>query len=571
MAKRSADARKGDRPAAPSPYAGRWVARLEGKIVAHGGTPEAARLGAQSNRHKETPEVSFMSLNEPLPSSPIKDRVASLAGDQEVFLVGGAVRDGLLGRDSHDFDFAVRGNAIALARRVAGNLKADFYILDDSFDAARVISRSAGHPRNILDFASFRGPDLQADLYGRDFTINAIALDLKNQTVLDPLNGASDLRARTIRACAATAMQADPIRILRAVRLAAALDFKIDPETRRAMRVAVNLLPNVSAERQRDELFRILDGDRADTALRALEVLGVFPYLLPELADLKGVQQSLPHVYDVWEHTLSVVQNLDGILDALGPVPRSDRVNGMHASLLSVRLGRYRIQLAEHFSKELNPDRTMRALLFFAALYHDVSKPSSRSVDESARVHFFGHEHAGAAVAAARGHQLNLSNDEITRIQGLVDNHMRFSFLANRMEMEHEAPSRKAIYRFFRAAGEGGADLVLLGLADLRGTRGPRLTEEAWSRFVDVARILLENLWERPEETVFPPQLVSGRDVMREYNLAQGPAVGELLEAIREAQASGDVMTREEALDFGRGLMDKRRAGEKNATRKTEH
>ena len=129
---------------------------------------------------------------------------------------------------------------------------------------------------------------------------------------------------------------------------------------------------------------------------------------------------------------------------------------------------------------------------------------------------------------------------------------MRFHFFTSRMEGEQKEASRKAIYRFFRDAGEGGVDLVLLGLADLRGTRAHTLTQESWSAALDVARILLENYWEKPQEIVAPPRLINGLDVMNEYQLEAGPLIGQLLEAIREAQATGKVLTREEALAFGR-------------------
>jgi len=151
---------------------------------------------------------------------------------------------------------------------------------------------------------------------------------------------------------------------------------------------------------------------------------------------------------------------------------------------------------------------------------------------------------------------LNLSNDEITRLKVVIENHMRFHYFTSRMEGEKKDPSRKAIYRFFRAAGDGGVDLVLLGLADLRGTRGHTLTQESWSAALDVARILLENYWEKPQETVAPPRLVNGQDVMNEYKLGQGPLVGQLLEAIYEAQASGKVATRAEALAFGHTWLE---------------
>ncbi|MCL4529631.1 MAG: HD domain-containing protein [Chloroflexi bacterium] len=549
-----------------SPYAGRWVARLQGHIIAHGGTPEQALIAAQKSRHKEKPEIIYMPLESSFAVSPLLERLCAALPDQEMYLVGGAVRDALLGRVSHDLDLAIPKDAIAVARRAAAILNADFYVMDESFDIARVIVSTENGSRDILDFSAFRGPDLDADLRGRDFTINAIAFDPRRQAILDPLNGAADLRAKLIRACSATSLDDDPIRILRAVRQAAAFGFKIESDTRAAMKRAANLLPNISPERQRDELFKILEGPRPDASIRTLEMLGVFPYLLPELSAMKGVGQSAPHVSDVWEHTLSMMQNLEGILAVLVPpsfIPsslptdnglgiRDNGSNDLFTGLLTLRLGRYGEKFVAHFSKSLNPDRSMRALLFFAALYHDVSKPATKSVDETGRIRFFDHDQLGAKVASERARAFNLSNDEIDRLKIIIENHMRFHAFSSRMEGGKQEPSRKAIYHFFRDSGEGGVDLVLLGLADLRGTRGHTLTQETWAAALDIARLLLENFWERPEETVAPPRLVNGLDVINEYKLEQGPVVGQVLEAIREAQATGKVSTREEALVFGR-------------------
>jgi hypothetical protein len=132
---------------------------------------------------------------------------------------------------------------------------------------------------------------------------------------------------------------------------------------------------------------------------------------------------------------------------------------------------------------------------------------------------------------------------------------MRFHFFTSRLEGDKQEPSRKAIYRFFRDAGEAGVDLVLLGLADLRGTQAHTLPQETWRAALDIARILLENYWEKPEETVTPPRLLDGNDLMKELGLEPGRIVGQLLEAIREAQARGRISTREEAISFARDEM----------------
>jgi tRNA nucleotidyltransferase/poly(A) polymerase len=480
------------------------------------------------------------------------DKVRDALPEQEIYLVGGAVRDILLNRLSHDLDFAVPWNGISLGRRVANALHADFMVLDDERDTGRVIVNGEDGTRTFLDFATYRGDNFEADLRGRDFTMNAIAFDLQEQTLIDPLNGSSDIRAKIIRSCSPTSIKDDPVRILRAIRQAALLGFKIHLDTRRAMKEAAPLLLKVSPERLRDELFKILEGPKPDAAMRAIEMLGILPYLLPELTTLKGVTQSEPHVYDVWEHTLSVLGYLESILSALAPGYSADDTNDLFTGLLTLRIGRFREQLAAHFADLLNADRSVRAALFFAALYHDVEKPSTKTVDERGRTRFFEHDVRGAKTAVKRAEAFNLSNDELERIEKIVHHHMRFHFFTSRLEDDHQEPSRKAIYRFFRETGEAGVGVVLLGLADLRGVRGPTLTQKKWTVALDVARILLENYWEKREEIVAPPRLLNGNELMQELNIQPGPRVGELLEAIREGQAIGKIQSREQALVYAR-------------------
>ena len=536
-----------------SPYAGRWVARVRGKIIAQGGTPEQALHAAQLSRHKEKPEVIYMPV--PISYSPLIDQVREVLPGQEIYLVGGAVRDMLLNRASPDLDFALPSKGISLARRAANALHADFMVLDEERDTGRVIITESDGTRTFLDFATYRGRDLEEDLRARDFTINAIAFDLRAKTLLDPLNGASDLRAKIIRACSPTALSGDPVRILRGIRQAAAFQFKIELETRKAMKQAASLLPRISPERLRDELFKMLEGPNPDASMRALEMLGVFPFLLPELPALKGVEQSPPHIYGVWEHTLSVLGYLEKILAVLVSGSHTQNPNDVFLEQLTYRLERFREQFAKHFAESLNTDRSVCAALFFAALYHDIQKPATKTVELDGRIRFFDHDVKGAEVAEERGRALRLSNDEVERIGLIVRHHMRFHFFTSRLEGDKKEPSRKAIYRFFRDAGKASVDLVLLGLADLRGTQGLNLAQETWTAALDIARILLENYWEKPQEIVSPPRLVNGNELMSELGLEPGRMVGQLLEAIREGQATGNVQSREQALALARQYL----------------
>ena len=523
-----------------NPYAGRWIARLGNRVVGQGGSPNQALQAARAARYKETPSITYMPTSKPFEFPEIFERVRStLPTGLKVYLVGGAVRDILLSRLTHDLDFALSGDVLKLSRRLADRLGGAYFPLDEERDTARIVLMAPDGSRQILDFAAIRGEDIEADLKGRDFTINAMAVPLDEPQVLfDPCGGGADLRARLLRACSATSLTDDPLRILRGVRQAAAFNLKIVPETRQLMKDAASLLPAVSAERMRDELFHILETPRPSASIRALQILGALPFVLPELQTLKGVAQSPPHIWDVWEHTLNVLKNLEGLLSVLAERPDPDKSANWTMGLVSMRLGRFRAQLNQHFAEtSLNLNRSSLGLIMLAALYHDIAKPSTRQVEAGGRIRFFGHDLQGASVAVKRGRALRLSNPELERLRLIVQHHMRPLFLVN----TGQTLSRKAIYRFFRDTGLAGVDICILSLADDLATYGPGLPQDLWANHLDVVRQLLEAWWENPQESVAPAPLLDGHILIDEFGLKPGPQIGILLELVREAQAAGEI------------------------------
>ncbi len=531
-----------------SPYAGRWVARLGGKIIGQGGTPEQAIQAAKAARHKEIPAVSFIPMLTPLEISPVLGHIrAALPPAIPMYLVGGAVRDLLLSQPIHDYDFALPGDALEVSRKIANHLEAVYFPLDIERQTARVIYTPEQGRRYVLDFAAYRGKDLESDLRCRDFTINAMALDIRSpQKLLDPLGGAADLQAKKLRACTSSTFTDDPVRVLRAIRMAAKMELHIQPETRQSMRTAVPGLANVSPERQRDEMLHILGGRQPHTSIRALEMLEVLPFVFPELPVLVGVSQSPPHIKDVWNHTLDTLRVLEGITNMLSSAHNPEASGNLMLGVMRGRLGRYRKQIDAHLKTELVTDRPVRDLLFLAALYHDIAKPLTRSVEENGRIRYFNHDEIGAEIITRRAEDFRLSNTEVERLATIIRHHMRPSFLSK----PNGSPSKRAIYRFFRDTGEAGVDICLLSLADIWATYGPTLPQERWEQQVDTVRTLLEAWWENPQKQVNPPALISGHDLINELELKPGPVIGEILEAVREAQAEGEVNSRPEALIF---------------------
>ena len=493
-----------------------------------------------------------------------KVRACSTAG-QPVYLVGGVVRDRCLNRRCHDLDFVMPGSTRKLARAVADALKGAFYVMDEQRDTTRVVLQSPSNGHWYLDFASIRAGDLEGDLRARDFTVNAMAVDImQSDRLIDPLNGLADLRAGVLRACSPTSLSDDPARVLRAVRQALSLRFRIDPETVRLVCAAAPLLGRVSPERRRDELFRILAGRQVSQAIQLLDHVGALEQTLPELLALKGERQSAPHVHDIWEHTLAVASHLERLFDALVGDYNEDAGADLMMGLAVMRLGRYREAFARHFSRSDQPDRPVRALLFLAALYHDIAKPATRSLKpgEEGRFQFLGHHEEGAEVAAQRGRALMLSSDEIQRLESVVRCHMRVHWMADSLAQTDGKIAGRSVYRYFRAAGESGVDVCLLSAADTRGTYETTLPLKTWTAELDVCRILLEAYWEKSEAVVSPPRLLNGNELMAALGLKPGRLVGKILEVVREGQAAGEIHDREEALELARQWMMEGRAGQ---------
>lgn len=543
-----------NRPRRPAePFAGRWVAKVRGKVVGQGGTPRQALLAAKTARSKEIPQVEYIPLNMTTQLPEIVQRVnAALPPGQEIYLVGGAVRDLLLGRQVKDFDFLVPENAIQIGRRVANALGTGFYPLDVSRDFGRVLI-GEGSNRLILDFIRFQGNDLDEDLMARDLSINAIAIDLRQpDALLDPCGGVGDLLAHRVKACSPTSFSSDPVRIIRAVRMAAAFGMRIEAGTRAQMKAAVSGLPSVSPERLRDEFFKLLAVPKPGTSIRALDLLGALEVIFPEIKPLRKLEQPSPHAFDVWNHILQVLKRLDQILELLGDGVGAEGAGDMQSGLIAQKLGRYRKQFNEHLEIELVPDHSRLALLYFATLFHDVGKGTTQSRDETGRIHFYDHENVGAAMVAERGRALHLSNDESEVLERIIKHHGRPYLLTK----ESAPPRRRAIYRFFRDTGSTGIEICLLSLADFMGKFDAQVPQDELGKHLDTLRTLLEAYFEHANEQVSPPILVNGEDLMRELGLKPGPKIGELLEAVREAQAAGEVGDKVGALELARRMIE---------------
>ncbi|MCD4686371.1 MAG: hypothetical protein K8S97_10585, partial [Anaerolineae bacterium] len=309
---------------------------------------------------------------------------AAIPPDETAYLVGGAVRDAYLHRLLHDIDLATPGDGRPLARHIANTFKGAYYSLDRERGVGRALIPWETQQLTI-DVAQFRGPNLLTDLQLRDFTLNAMAVDLTGdlQAVIDPLGGLNDLDAKRLRQCSPDAIANDPIRALRAVRASVTFKLMIEAHTRESIRTHAETLTTTSPERIRDEFFQILNGARPASALVALHHLGLLAQIVPATRAMPGVTQSPPHQFDVWEHTLKTVAQLDVVLHLIAPHRSHDLTMNIQAGAVATAFNPLRDALREHLTHQWPNKRSHRALLILAALLHDSGKPLTRNVDDA--------------------------------------------------------------------------------------------------------------------------------------------------------------------------------------------
>ena len=462
--------------------------------------------------------------------------------DIEAYLVGGAVRDGLLGRATEDIDVAVRADAHLVGQGLAERLGGHFVSLDEAFDTTRVVVFADGR-RFYIDLASFDS-SIDADLARRDFTIDAMAVSLRDALtghwkLMDPHGGRVDARNRTVRAVSSGVFRADPARMMRAVRLAASLKFSLDPDTAAHIRRDARMVHSVSPERVREELLKTLAEDGARDSVRLLDELDLLSCVIPELDDARGVAQPKEHHWNVFDH---MVESVGYVEQVMGQGP----VDEMVTRLLPRFEG-----MQEHFANEVTDGHARRTLMKLTGLIHDIGKPATKSIEPSGRMRFFGHADEGARIAGVVLRRLRFGRRGVRLATTMIRHHLR----PRQMAQDGALPTPRAVHRYYRDLGDAALDTLYLNMADFLAARGPELTEGQMAEQSQViAHILNVGLQsKRPSQPV--QRLIDGKDIMAEFGLGPGPLVGMLLSAVAEAEATGRLNTTEEAMELARARL----------------
>ena len=528
------------------------------------------------------------------------DAARALFAGAEAWIVGGAVRDRLLGRATTDLDLALPAEPKDAARALARATGGAAFRLSGAFGAWRVVGDGgAWH----IDLVVLRDGDIRADLAARDFTLNAMAEPLAGGELLDPHGGRADLEARRLRMVTPRALADDPLRALRAVRLAVELDLTIEPDTAAAMGREAPGLQRVAAERIFGEFKQVISSHAVRTGLQLMDAHGLTAQVVPELLALRGVEQNVFHHLDVYDHTLAVIDQVVAIErdpfaaglgehaepvaellrepladeltrgeamriaallhDAAKPWTRSELPDGRigfpghdrgGAQVARTVLRRLRASerltayvaalLREPLADELTRAEAMR----ISALLHDAAKPWTQIEPPDGRIGFPGHDREGARVARTVLRRLRASERLTAHVAALCLHHLRLGFLV------HERPlDRRAIWRYLRATEPQAPDVTLFTVADRLATRGKN-AEPAIRAHLELARELLGPALGRRAAGPGEP-LVRGDELARELGLRSGPALGELLSQLEEDRFAGAIHTRAEAISRARELL----------------
>ncbi len=458
-----------------------------------------------------------------------------------IHIVGGFLRDyfleSLRGPRPHqtglrDFDFAVERDALRISRLFADQIKGAHIVLDKDRGCARVAKKNRGKLWTF-DFADFRAKTFRGDLARRDFTINTLSVDLAAldsscevlDAIVDTKKGLKDLKDRWIRKISNQAFKDDPLRMMRAFSLSAGLGFKIERDTLRQIKKEKDRIRGMSAERIRDELFKILRTNRAAATLKSMDKIGLLEEIIPQMRVMYDCQQGGYHHLDVWAHSLETVVQMEGIFTQM----------------------RDNQELKSYWEEFLGADRSRAALLKLAALLHDIGKPETRK-KEGERMTFHAHERVGRNIVTHIAKRLKLSTRERHALEDMVLWHLRPGYLSN-----FKKPSEKAIYRYFRDTKVEAAGVFLLSLADQRSTRGPLTTEEDQRHHESICLDLIQRYFDQRKEKPLV-RLINGDDLIRKLKLKPSPLFAKILLGVAEKQVLGQIGTRDEALALAKKI-----------------
>ena len=456
----------------------------------------------------------------------------------DVYLIGGFIRDFVLNNiKTKDFDFSLSDKALDFAQLFANKINGAYVLLDEDNKCARVVKKQKG---NIItyDFANFRAKSLKEDLKHRDFTINTLCVDINDLSekcsltdkIQDHQNGLQDIECKKIVMNSHFVFDEDPLRIMRAFSLKAQLGFDIDSNTLQEIKGNINKICNVSMERVREELFKVLLSSNAFEVLSDMDELGLLVKIIPQIHIMQDCHQGGYHHLDVWKHSLEAVRQVEEVLAIL-----TEEINCIE-------------DLSNYLDEYIAGGHKRIGVLRLACLLHDIGKPETKE-KKGDRYSFHSHENLGARVVKHVNKLLKLSRQESFAIEQMVKLHLRPGYLSDLKDM-----TERSIYRFFRDAKNESVSILILSLSDQRATRGPLTTQELQDKHKEVCLKLIDKYFEDKKRTPIK-RLVTGNDLIKHFKLKPSPTFKIILENIEEQQVLQNLTDKEKVMLVAKDII----------------
>ena len=444
--------------------------------------------------------------------------------DNEVYLVGGAVRDFVLGKETFDRDLIVCDTeAKNFALKLAERLDAKFIPLDEVNKIYRLVLEDK---LNFIDITNPIGNSLDSDIKRRDLTINAVAVNLKNFQILDLAGGLNDLKNKRLNIISVQNFVDDPLRLLRVFRFHANLGFDIHDELLKTINKYAELINKPAVERVNYEIMKMFSGEFVDSTLLLMDKCNLLEQIFPVVKELKQVPPNLHHHLDLFHHSVETVKQITEIYK------KSNE------------------PVKQHLERTDFGGFSRLAHLRLAGFLHDIGKYTTWTIEEDTGRHrFIKHDDVGAKMSVSLLKDLNFSNKQIDYISTIIKAHIYPSHVMAAPEI-----SDKIMMRFIRRMEMNSIDNIIIAMADRLSARGPEITDEIIDKNLNSLNQLL-NFYINVRDNLKPlPKLLSGHDVMQELNIKPSPKLGQIMEALHDAQLSGEVTTKEQALKFIRNL-----------------
>lgn len=438
-------------------------------------------------------------------------KIIKFSDGKQIYLVGGCIRDYLLGKENYDKDIiADFEDAEEYAQNLAQNLDATFITLDDENKIYRLVMKDK---TNYIDIAKLIGKNIDDDLKRRDFTINSVAVNLKNYEILDINNGIEDLKNKTIKGICDKNFEDDPLRLLRAYRFQSALGFKIDEHLKKIIDKNYKNLNKIATERINQELVKLFEGKYTDETLKNMGEM--IDYIFPVMKEVKKVPPNSHHHLPLFYHSIETVKQIQILYDN-----STDEIK-------------------EHLKSRFG-------LLKLGAFLHDIGKPQTWTIEEDTGRHrFIKHDDIGSKIVVPTLKNLCFSKKQINYIACLIKNHIYPSQV-----IVSQGDKDKSYMRFIRKMDDNVIDIILIAMADRLSARGPEITEETVNQNITGLNNLL-NYYIEIKPTLKPlPVLLDGNEIMKMFNLKPSPKLGKLINQLKEAQISGEVNTKSDAICY---------------------